>query len=130
MKLIEVVKGSSTSYDTVKRTLELMQALGKTAILVRRDVPGFVVNRILARMMATARVVVQSGMATVTEVDASLKYGANLPMGPFELLDYIGLDNHNLVENALAERGLPCRRGTFVQGQGRDTRNENGLRIL
>ncbi|HUI23857.1 MAG TPA: 3-hydroxyacyl-CoA dehydrogenase [Nitrososphaerales archaeon] len=119
MKLIEVIRGSSTSDETVKRTLALMGALGKTAILVRRDVPGFVVNRVLARMMATARVIVQSGMATITEVDASLKYGANLPMGPFELLDYIGLDTHNFVENALAERGFAMPAGDLISSKVR-----------
>jgi len=117
MKLVEVVKGSSTSSGTIRRTLELMQALGKTAVLVRRDVPGFVVNRVLARMMATARIVVQCGMATVTEVDASLKYGANFPMGPFELLDYIGLDTHNFVEKALSERGFAMPSGDLISSK-------------
>lgn len=117
MKLVEIIQGSSTSDDTLRRTLELVQALGKKAVLVRKDVPGFVVNRILARMMATARLAVQRGLATVEEVDASLKYGASLPMGAFELLDYIGLDTHDYVERALAERGFAMPSGDLISSK-------------
>jgi enoyl-CoA hydratase / 3-hydroxyacyl-CoA dehydrogenase len=114
MKLVEVIKGDKTSPDTLQGAFQLVQALGKKPILVQKDVPGFVVNRILARMMVTSRILVQEGMATVEEVDASLKYGAGLPMGAFELLDYIGLDTHELVEEAMAQRGFTIPPGDLI----------------
>jgi enoyl-CoA hydratase/3-hydroxyacyl-CoA dehydrogenase len=114
MKLVEVIQGPSTSPETVRKALDLVQTMQKKPILVKRDVPGFVVNRVLNRMFAAARLVVQKGMAGVEEVDASLKYTAGLPMGAFELLDYIGLDTHYLVERALEERGFPMPPGDLI----------------
>ena len=117
MKLVEVIQGKQTSSDSVRRTFEVLQTLGKKPILVRKDVPGFVVNRILARMMVTARILVQKRMASVEEIDAVLKYEAGLPMGAFELLDYIGLDTHESVERALAERGFAIPSGDLISSK-------------
>jgi enoyl-CoA hydratase/3-hydroxyacyl-CoA dehydrogenase len=106
MRLIEVIRGQRTSQDVIDFSIEFAGKLGKRPVLVNKDVPGFIVNRILVRMMVTARLAVEYGLAKMEEVDASLKYQAGLPMGAFELADYIGLDVVYFVENALAERGF------------------------
>ncbi|MDG6939029.1 MAG: 3-hydroxybutyryl-CoA dehydrogenase [Nitrososphaerota archaeon] len=115
MRLVEVIRGPATSQSVVDRALALVTSLDKRPVLVRKGVPGFVVNRILVRMMSTARLVVQRGMASVQEVDAALKYDAGLPMGAFELADYIGLDVMTSVERAMAERGFPVPAGDLFE---------------
>ncbi len=92
MALVEVIKGNYTSEDTIKRVMELARNLGKTPVLVKRDFRGFIVNRILGAMFNKVLWDVYLGRARKEEVDAAAKYDAGLPMGPFELADYIGLD--------------------------------------
>lgn len=106
MQLIEIIRGHDTSQEVVDFAVRFADRLGKKSVLVNKDVPGFIVNRILVRMMVTTRLAVERGLATVEEVDSSLKYNAGLPMGAFELADYVGLDVVYFVENALAERGF------------------------
>ncbi len=106
MQLIEIIRGHDTSQEVVDFAIKFADRLGKKSVLVNKDVPGFIVNRILVRMMVTTRLAVENGLATVEEVDSSLKYNAGLPMGAFELADYVGLDVVYFVENALAERGF------------------------
>jgi len=117
MKLVEVIRGDDTSQKTIEQSVALLHQLRKKPILVKKDVPGFVVNRILVRMMATARLLVQEGMASVEEIDACLKYGTGLPMGAFELLDYIGLDVHQCVERELEERGFAIPHGDLISSK-------------
>ena len=91
MKLVEVIRGRETSNDTVKRTVEIVQALGKTAVEVK-DAPGFVSNRVLMPMINEAIFCVQDGIATAAGVDQVMKLGMNHPLGPLALADLIGLD--------------------------------------
>ena len=91
MKLVEVIRGRETSNDTVKRTVEIVQALGKTAVEVN-DAPGFVSNRVLMPMINEAIFCVQDGIATAEGVDQVMKLGMNHPLGPLALADLIGLD--------------------------------------
>jgi 3-hydroxybutyryl-CoA dehydrogenase len=91
MKLVEVIRGRETSNDTVKRTVEIVQALGKTAVEVK-DAPGFVSNRVLMPMINEAIFCVQDGVATAEGVDQVMKLGMNHPLGPLALADLIGLD--------------------------------------
>ena len=112
MRLVEVIRGARTSDETVAVTVEVARRLGKTPIVVNRDIPGFIVNRILGRLFNTACYVVERGLATVEEVDAMVFYILGFPMGIFELADYSGIDVFHLVSTAMAERGvrgLPCR---------------------
>jgi len=112
MRLVEVIRGARTSDETVAVTVEVARRLGKTPIVVNRDIPGFIVNRILGRLFNTACYVVERGLATVEEVDATVFYTLGFPMGIFELADYSGIDVFHLVSTAMAERGvrgLPCR---------------------
>jgi len=91
MKLVEVIRGPETSNDTVKRTVEIVQALGKTAVEVN-DAPGFVSNRVLMPMINEAIFCVDEGVATAEAVDQVMKLGMNHPLGPLALADLIGLD--------------------------------------
>ncbi len=91
MKLVEVITGQLTSQDTLTTVLQLCEQLGKVAVKVN-EAPGFVVNRILIPMINEAIGEYADGVATVEEIDTAMKLGANHPMGPLELGDFIGLD--------------------------------------
>ena len=91
MKLIEVIRGSETSDATVGLIKDLGAKLGKEPVEVR-EAPGFVVNRLLVPMMNEAFNLLQEGVASAEDIDKAMKLGTNMPMGPFELADYTGLD--------------------------------------
>ncbi len=92
MALVEVVKGENTSQDTTSALVKLAQKLGKTPIIVRKDVRGFIVNRVLGAIFNEAFWAHQRGEATKEGIDASVKYSGGFPMGWFELADFVGLD--------------------------------------
>ncbi|MFQ5561270.1 MAG: 3-hydroxyacyl-CoA dehydrogenase family protein [Nitrospinota bacterium] len=91
MKLIEIVRGEKTSSETVRKVLEITEALGKTHAVVN-DSPGFVSNRLLFVLINESVKLLETGIAEKTEIDKVMKYGMNHPMGPLELADFIGLD--------------------------------------
>lgn len=91
MKLVEVVRGKETSDETVATALEVCARMGKTAVEVN-DFPGFVSNRVLMPMINEAILALGDGVATKEAIDSVMKLGANHPMGPLELADFIGLD--------------------------------------
>lgn len=91
MQLVEVIRGHATSDATMRRTLEVARALGKTPVEVN-DYPGFVANRILMPMLNEAMFAVMEGVATPEAVDTVMKLGMAHPMGPLALADFIGLD--------------------------------------
>ena len=91
MKLVELIKGLTTSDETVAKVKEITEAIGKTPVEVK-EAPGFVVNRILIPMVSEGIYVLQEGLATPEGIDTAMKLGANHPMGPLELADLIGLD--------------------------------------
>jgi 3-hydroxybutyryl-CoA dehydrogenase len=91
MKLVEVIRGIATSEDTFQSIQALAAKMGKTTA-VAEDFPGFIVNRILIPMINEAVYAVYEGVGTVTSIDTGMKLGANHPMGPLELADFIGLD--------------------------------------
>ena len=91
MKLVEVISGQCTSEQTLQTTLTLCEQLGKTAVRVS-EAPGFVVNRILIPMINEAIGEYADVVATVEEIDTAMQLGANHPMGPLALGDFIGLD--------------------------------------
>lgn len=102
MKLVEVTRALTTDDQTAETILKLSEAIGKTAIDVT-DSPGFVVNRVLIPMINEAIFTVYEGIASMEEVDESMKLGANHPMGPLALADYIGLDVCLAIMNVLYE---------------------------
>jgi 3-hydroxybutyryl-CoA dehydrogenase len=91
MKLIEVIRGIATNDETFEATMALAARLGKTTA-VAEDFPGFIVNRILVPMINEAVYAVYEGVGTIASIDTGMKLGANHPMGPLELADFIGLD--------------------------------------
>jgi len=91
MRLVEVVKGLATSDETVQLIKDLSVKLGKTPVVVK-DVPGFIANRLALPYLAEAMRAYEQGIASAEDIDTAMKLGYNMPMGPLELLDLIGLD--------------------------------------
>ncbi len=91
MKLVEVIRGIATAEDTYQSIKSLCEKLGKTAVTAE-DFPAFIVNRILLPMINEAVYTLYEGVGTVESIDTAMKLGANHPMGPLELADFIGLD--------------------------------------
>ncbi|HXG90840.1 MAG TPA: 3-hydroxyacyl-CoA dehydrogenase family protein [Blastocatellia bacterium] len=92
MALVEVIGGERTSQEVVNASLEFVRALGKTPLVVRADIPGFVVNRILGAALDEAIRLVEWGIASPEEVDNGMKLGLNWGAGPLEIADNAGLD--------------------------------------
>ncbi len=92
MRLVEVIRGFYTSDETVAATTELAQKMGKVTVEVKKDSPGFIVNRIMIPHMVEAVKIVEEGIASIEDVDIAVKNGLNYPMGPFELMDLTGID--------------------------------------
>ena len=91
MQLVEIIRGAQTSDDTYAATRGLAEKMGKTTVL-SRDMPGFIVNRILIPMLNEACFALQEGLASAEDIDTAMKLGTNVPMGPLALADFIGLD--------------------------------------
>ncbi len=91
MKLVEVIKGANTPDDVFETIYKLCEEIGKEPVEVS-EAPGFVVNRILVPMMNEAAELVYNGIASVEDIDKAMKLGANHPMGPLQLCDFVGID--------------------------------------
>jgi 3-hydroxybutyryl-CoA dehydrogenase len=91
MQLIEIIRGLQTSDATYQAVLELAKKLGKTTV-TSKDVPGFIVNRVLIPLINEACFALQEGLATADDIDLGVRLGLNHPMGPLTLADFIGLD--------------------------------------
>ncbi|WP_202318480.1 3-hydroxyacyl-CoA dehydrogenase/enoyl-CoA hydratase family protein [Archaeoglobus neptunius] len=92
MALVEVIKGENTSDETIKFGVEFVKSIGKVPVVVKKDVAGFIVNRILVPYLVLAIDDVEKGVATKEEIDATMMYKYSFPMGPIELSDFVGLD--------------------------------------
>lgn len=92
MKLVEVVRGYKTSDETVQQLKAVSKKLSKEPVEVKKDSPGFIVNRIMLPQFIEAIRLVQEGVASYEDIDKAVKLGLNYPMGPFELQDFAGVD--------------------------------------
>jgi 3-hydroxybutyryl-CoA dehydrogenase len=92
MRLVEVVKGEWTSEETLEVTAELSRRIGREPVVLRKELPGFLVNRILRALGAEAYSLLEQGVAPFWEIDRAVELGLNFPMGPFRLGDLSGLD--------------------------------------
>jgi 3-hydroxybutyryl-CoA dehydrogenase len=92
MRLVELIRGYSTSDETIRTAIELAEKMGKTTVEVKKDSPGFIVNRIMIPHFLEAIKIVEEGIASIEDVDTAVKNGLNYPMGPFELMDLTGID--------------------------------------
>jgi len=112
MDLVEVISGKHTSEDTLELIEGLAESMGKTPVRVRKDSPGFIVNRILVPLMNEAAWIVESGDATMEAVDSTTKFDVGIPMGLFELADQVGIDvGYHVLEymhEVLGEAYRPC----------------------
>ena len=102
MKLVEIIRGYSTSDEVTNTIMELSKKLGKTPTEVN-DYPGFVANRILMPMINEAIITLHEGVAGVAEIDTVMKLGMGHPMGPLQLADFIGLDVCLAILNVMYE---------------------------
>src|SRR5699024_475232 len=92
MKLVEVVRGVKTNDETVKELKKLSRDLNKEPIEVKKDTPGFIVNRIMIPQFIEAIRLAEEGVASPEDIDKAVTLGLNYPMGPFTLQDYAGVD--------------------------------------
>ena len=102
MKLVEIAKAITTSDETVATLREFVGRLGKTGV-VCKDTTGFIVNRLMVPYLLGAMRMLELGIATKEDIDQAVKLGLGHPMGPFELIDYTGLDINYHVANAFFE---------------------------
>ncbi len=92
MRLVEVVRGEATSDYTLAATVELARRMGKQAVLLHKEMPGFLVNRVLRAISNEAYFLLENGVASFEDIDRACRLGLNHPLGPFELADFSGLD--------------------------------------
>ena len=102
MQLVELIRGIATDDETYQQCQEVVEKLGKTSA-TSEDFPAFIVNRILMPMINEAVYALYEGVGNVSSIDTSMKLGANHPMGPLELADFIGLDTCLAIMNVLHE---------------------------
>lgn len=92
MPLVEIIRGDETDDETTQTTADMSRKMGKQVVICRKDVPGFIVNRLLGPLLAEASRSVERGEGTVEEIDSALAYQVGLPMGIFLIADYSGID--------------------------------------
>ena len=102
MQLVEIIRGAQTSDETYAATRAVAEKLGKVTV-VSKDMPGFIVNRILIPMLNEACFALQEGLASAEDIDTAMKLGTNVPMGPLTLADFIGLDTCLAIAEVLHE---------------------------
>jgi 3-hydroxybutyryl-CoA dehydrogenase len=92
MQLCEVVRGPKTSQRTIDTAMEFVRSIGRTPVLLQKEIWGFIVNRILFAASEEAMRLLEGGYASAEDIDTAVQKGLNWPMGPFHLLDFSGLD--------------------------------------
>jgi len=111
MKLVEIVRALDTSEDAIAVTTSVARRMGKETVLVRES-PGFITSRINAMIGNEAFLMLQEGVATAEDIDKALKLGLNHPMGPFEMVDLVGLDTRlavlEFLHKSLGEKYKPA----------------------
>ena len=100
MKLVEVIRGLSTSEGTYRSVFAFAQSLGKEPVTAP-DRPGFIVNRLLVPYLLDAIRAYENGLGTIEDIDKGMKLGCGYPMGPFTLLDFVGLDTTYYIANIM-----------------------------
>ncbi|MCK4763392.1 MAG: 3-hydroxyacyl-CoA dehydrogenase family protein [Candidatus Aminicenantes bacterium] len=103
MKLVEIMPGKETSPDTLKAAAAFAKQLGKESVVCKNEAPAGIVSRILGQLLNEATWMVEHGVADAEAIDTAMKLGANHPMGPLTLIDFIGLDIHRAKMQTLAK---------------------------
>ena len=104
MKCVEVVPHQGTSRETVETAMELARSIGKAPVELKKEVPGFVANRLLGALRSEALKLYEDGVADYKDIDVAAKTALNHPMGPFELMDMVGIDVVYLIRLAEYEQ--------------------------
>jgi 3-hydroxybutyryl-CoA dehydrogenase len=111
MKLVEIIKALETDGETVRITQEVSKCMGKEIVTIKES-PGFITSRINAMIGNEAFYMLQEGVASAKDIDTALKLGLNHPMGPFEMVDLVGLDTRlsilEYLHKSLGEKYKPC----------------------
>ena len=102
MKLVEIIRALSTNEASFEKAKGYVETIGKTPVIAK-DAPGFVVNRLLVPYILDAIRVYESGLATKEDIDNGMKLGCGYPMGPLQLLDFVGLDTTYYIANIMFE---------------------------
>ncbi len=110
MKLVEIIPGEKTSQEIIDMIQEFVKSVGKTAVLCRKDVPGFIINRLFIPMVHEACFVMDRTGATLEEIDSAVKFKLGFPMGIFELADFTGMD---VIHKATTEMHLRDKKVIF-----------------
>lgn len=111
MKCVEVVRHEATSQQTVEAVMALARAFGKEPVLINREIPGFIANRLMGAIQREALALAEAGVASREDIDTTARTALGHPMGPFELMDMVGLDViHFMAECTYAETGDPADR--------------------
>ncbi len=112
MKLVELIRGLATSDETATLVTTVAERMGKTTVMSQRDVPGFIVNRVLMPYINEAVQALYEGVASVEDIDTAMKLGTNVPMGPLTLADFIGLDTclaiMEVLHDGFGDKYKPC----------------------
>ncbi|HEY6571727.1 MAG TPA: 3-hydroxybutyryl-CoA dehydrogenase [Candidatus Eisenbacteria bacterium] len=108
MKLVEIIRALPTGEAAFERAKGYVEAIGKTPVIAK-DAPGFVVNRLLVPYLIDAIRVYESGLATKEDIDNGMKLGCGYPMGPLQLLDFVGLDTTYYIANIMFEEFREAR---------------------
>src|SRR5437667_6758183 len=116
MPLVEVIRADPTSDATLQAAIDLAKSFGKTVVVVRTDVPGFITTRILGPYFEQAAWIHEREGVPIETIDAAMRFRAGFPMGPFELADQVGIDVlHHLIENA--DRPMPRSVQALMDGK-------------
>lgn len=111
MKLVEIVRGLETDGATIEITRQVAERMGKQTVVIKES-PGFITSRINAMIGNEAFYMLQEGIATAEDIDKAVKLGLNHPMGPFEMVDLVGLDTRlsilKFLHQTLGEKYRPC----------------------
>ncbi|MFI8413336.1 3-hydroxyacyl-CoA dehydrogenase family protein [Paeniglutamicibacter gangotriensis] len=108
MKCVEVVRHEGTSDATVETTMELARRMGKEPVLINREIPGFIANRLMGAIQREALFLAEEGIASIDDIDTTARTALGHPMGPFALMDMVGLDVIDFIAQAThAETGAP-----------------------
>lgn len=108
MKLVEVVQGPHTSVETAQIVFELSKKMGKVPVWLKKEIYGFIANRLLAAIKKEALFILESGVATHEEIDLAAENALGYPMGPFRLMDLTGIDlSYHIASERYKETGDP-----------------------
>jgi enoyl-CoA hydratase/3-hydroxyacyl-CoA dehydrogenase len=126
MPLIEIIRGEKTSDKTLEVIVNLSKEMGKDVVVCLKDVPGFIVNRILGPIFTEAAWMLEHGEADILAIDSAVKYRLSLPMGVFELADYTGIDVIYRAQKYFRERGLEGKQPSIWEQKFKA--NEHGVK--